>query len=255
MKPLLLLGVAALLAGPRPEARTQAPLNDRDLADIGINRPFSALNLNRSTAASRAAAEAEAAHPEHYLSPDWAPGVVLALAGRPQPVPGLRYNMVRHWLEVHDPAVPGGLRVLPVGSIWGSDVIGANGQVEAQFGAYPGPGRDGRLFFQELTAPGPVRLLLRHEVELIAPVRNIALGVNLQPGYEHHYTQLYALAPGRAGAHPLPLTEKAVLKLFGPQADPMAAYAAQHQLRYSALPDLVQLVEEHNRTAPGPAAR
>ena len=230
-------------------------LTDRDMRDVANNRPYSALNLNRADAANKSAAEAEAAHPIHYFAPDWRPGQLIGVDGVSQPVAGMRYNIVQRWLEVKDATVPGGLRVLPVGSIRGFVLADSPGQPAYQFGAYLGPRQDGRLFMQELTPDGPVHLLIRFDVESIAPVRNSALAVDLQPGLERQFTRLYVFEPTHPEARELPLTQKAVLKIFGAQAPQMASYATQKQLRYSDLPDVAKLVEHYNSTMPPAPAR
>ena len=186
----------------------------------------------------------------------WQPGQILGIDGAPQAVPGMRYNIVRRWLEVKDATVPGGLRVLPVGSIRGFMLADAPGQPAYQFGAYLGPHQDGRLFLQELTPAGPVHLLVRFDIETIAPLRNSALAVDLQPGQERQFTRLYVFEPTHPEARELALTQKAVLKIFGPQAPQMAAYANQKQLRYSDLADVAKLVEHYNSIVPpAPASK
>ena len=248
------MGLLLLTSMPH-NARAQV-INSRDLNDVANNRPYSALNLNRADAASRGAAEAEAAHPIHYFTPNWQPGQILRIEGPPQVVPGMRYNIVHRWLEVKDATVPGGLRVLPVGSIRGFVLTDAPGQPAYQFGAYLGPRQDGRLFMQELTPAGPVNLLVRFDVESIAPLRNSALAVDIQPGQERQFTRLYVFEPTHPEARELLLTQKAVLKIFGTQAPQMAAYAAQKQLRYSDLPDVAKMVEYYNSTLlPAPARK
>ena len=126
MKALLAIGLL-LLAGISHHTCAQV-LNDRDLRDVANNRPYSALNLNRATTANKAAAEAGEAHPIHYFTPDWQPGQILSIEGPPQAVPAMRYNIVHRWLEVKDATVPGGLLVLPVGSIRGFMLADAPGQ-------------------------------------------------------------------------------------------------------------------------------
>lgn len=255
MKPARILLFGLLLASAPRLTRAQV-LNDRDLRDVANNRPFSALNLNRANEANKAAVEAEEAHPIHYFTPDWRPGQVVGIDGRAQAVPGMRYNIVHRWLEVKDATVPGGLRVLPVGSIRDFVLADVPGQPAYTFGTYLSAGNDGRLFLQELTPAGPVHLLVRFDVEVIAPVRNVALAVDLQPGQERQYTRLYVAEPLRPEARELPLTQKAILRLFGSQAPQMAAYATQKQLRYADLADMARLVEHYNSTAsPAPAGR
>ena len=56
----------------------------------------------------------------------------------------MRYNIVHQWLEVKDATVPGGLRVLPAGSIRGFVLADVPGQPAHQFRAYPGPHQDDR---------------------------------------------------------------------------------------------------------------
>lgn len=124
MTALLAIGLL-LLAGISHHTCAQV-LNNRDLRDVADNRPNSA--LNRATAANKAAAEAEEVHPVHYFPPDWQPGQILSIEGPPQAVPAMRYNIVHHWLEVKDTTVPGGLRVLSVGSIRGFVLADVPGQ-------------------------------------------------------------------------------------------------------------------------------
>ena len=234
--------------------RAQAPLNDRDLRDVANDRYFSALNLNRSTAASLAAAATEAQHPLHYYDPAWRPGTVVGPDGQSRTAPGVRYNLVQYWLEVQDPTVPGGLRVLPVGSFRGFTLVAAGSEPERQFGAYRGPGPNGRLVLEELTRFGPVRLLLRHEVEFVPAVQNMALHLETSPAKEQRFSSLYAVGTGQPGAQPLPLARKAVLRLFGPDAPALASYAADHRLNFDNLTDVTRLVEHYNQLArPAPA--
>ena len=124
MKAQLAIGLL-LLAGISHHTCAQVP-NDRDLRDVANNQPYSA--LNRAAAANKAAAEAGEAHPIHYFTPDWQPGQILSIEGPPQAVLAMRYNIVHRWLEVKDATVPGGLRVLPVGSIRGFVLADVPGQ-------------------------------------------------------------------------------------------------------------------------------
>lgn len=224
----------------------QAPLNDRDLRDVANDRYFSALNLNRSTAASQAAAAAEAVHPTHYFDPTWRAGTVFGPDGQPLAAPGMRYNLVHYWLEVQDASVPGGLRVLPVGSFRGFVLAAAGSEPERHFGAYRGPGADGRLVLEELTNAGQVRLLVRHAIEYVPAVQNTALHLETQPAREQRLASLYAINPASPSAHPQALTEKAAMRLFGKDAPAMASYATSHQLHFSELTDLVRLVDYYN---------
>ena len=72
MKTLLPVGLLLLAVLSLP-VRAQA-IHANDLTDVANSRPYSALNLNRADAATRAAAEAEANHPIHYFTPDWRTG-------------------------------------------------------------------------------------------------------------------------------------------------------------------------------------
>lgn len=239
--PAFSLLLLATLAG-----YSQAPLNDRDLRDVANNRYFSALNLNRSNTASLAAAAAEAASPLHYFDPTWRAGTILGPDGQPRTTPGMRYNLVHCWLEVQDASVPGGLRVLPVGSFRGFVLAAAGSDPERRFGTYRGPGANGRLVLEELSNAGPVRLLIRHEVEYIPAVQNAALHVETQPAREQRFASLYAASPASPKAHPQALTEKAVMQLFGKDSGLMASYATSHQLHCGELPELVRLVDHYN---------
>ena len=155
---------------------------------------------------------------------------------------------------MRDAAVPGGLRVLPVGSIRGFVLAAAPGQPAYQFGTYLGPGGEGRLFMEELTPAGPLHLLVRFDVESVTPVRNAALAVDTRAGYERHFTRLYVADPAHEKVRELPLTQKAVLKIFGERAPQMAAYAAEKNLRYPDIADVAELVQHYNRTVPPGAA-
>ena len=176
----------------------------------------------------------------------------MGIAGGTLPVVSMRYNLVRRWLEVQDATVPGGLRVLPVGSIRGFILAETRGQNAHEFGAYLGPSGEGRLFLEELTPKGPVHLLVRHDVETIAPVRNPALNVEMRTGAERQYTSLYVHTPAHPEARTLALNRKAVLKLFGNRTGQLADYATQQHLSYSSLADVMQLVEQYNHSAPVP---
>ena len=240
--PLLLAALAS---------HAQAPLNDRDLSDVANNKYFSALNLNRANAASQAAAAAEAAYPLHYFDPAWRAGTLFGPDGQSLAVKGMRYNLVHHWLEVQDATVPGGLRVLPVGSFRGFVLAAAGPDPERRFGTYRGAGS--RLVLEEVSNPGPVRLLLRHEVEYIPAVQNRALHIETQAAGEHRSSSLYAATPASPNAYPQVLGEKAALRLFGPDAPAMASYASSHQLRFGDLAALVRLVDYYNTIHPQPA--
>ena len=255
MKNCLSLPAFSLLLLATLAGYAQAPLNDRDLRDVANDRYFSALNLNRSTAASQTAALAEAAYPEHYFDPTWRAGTILGPNGQPMATPGMRYNLVHYWLEVQDASVPGGLRVLPVGSFRGFVLAAAGGEPERHFGAYRGPGADGRLVLEELNNTGPVRLLVRHEVEYIPAVQNAALHLETQPAREQRLASLYATSMASPSAHPQALTEKAAMRLFGKDAPVMASYATSHQLHFGELGELVRLVDYYNAsyTRSGPA--
>ena len=93
---------------------------------------------------------------------------------------------------------------------------------------------------------------MRFDVESVAPVRNAALAVDTRAGYERQFTCLYVADPAHEKVRELPLTQKAVLKMFGERAPQMAAYAAEKNPRY---PDNVaELVQHYNRTVPPGAA-
>ncbi|AMJ64112.1 hypothetical protein [Hymenobacter sp. PAMC 26628] len=241
----LVLGALGLLSRP---ARAQSGLNSKDLEDISHGRPTSTQNLNQANTADERALAAEAAHVAHYYDPDWVPGALLPIKGEAQPVPGLRYNLVHHWVEAQDPTVPGGVRLYPVGSLRGFVLNNAPGRPGHRFGAYR-VGGAGRLLLEELTE-GPVRLLLGYDLELVGAVRNAAIGVETQAAQFRRTSELYVATPARPLAQPLALGQRAVLRLFGAAEGDMALYARQHTLRYDNLTDVVQLVDHFNATMP-----
>ena len=248
----LVLGALGLISRP---ARAQAGLNSKDLEDISHGRPTSTQNLNQANTAAEQALAAAAAHVAHYYDPDWVPGSLLPIKGEPQPVPGLRYNLVHHWVEVRDATVPGGVRLYPVGSLRGFVLNNAPGRLGHRFGAYR-VGGAGRLLLEELTE-GPVRLLLGYDLELVGAVRNVAIGVETQAAQFRRTSELYVAIPTRPLAQPLAqplaLSQRTVLHLFGAAAGDMALYAQQHSLRYDNLTEVVQLVDHFNATLlPGP---
>lgn len=246
MKYRLPLLAFSLLLTAALKGRAQAPLSDRDLLDVANDRYFSALNLNRSAAASQVAAAAEAAHPLHYFDPAWRAGTIFGPSGQSLATTGMRYNLVHYWLEVQDATVPGGLRVLPVGSFRGFVLAAAGSEPERRFGAYRGPGTNGRLVLEELNSSGPVRLLVRHEVEYIPAVQNAALHLETQPAREQRLASLYATSPASPHTLPQPLTEKAVMRLFGKDAPALATYATSHQVHFGELPEVIRLVDYYN---------
>lgn len=241
----LCLVLGGLVLAGRP-ARAQAGLNTKDLEDISHGRPTSTQNLNQANTADERAAAAEAAHVAHYYDPDWVPGSLLTVKGEPQPVPGLRYNLVHHWVEVRDPAVPGGVRLYPLGSLRGFVLNNAPGRPGHRFGAYR-VGGEGRLLLEELNE-GPLYLLLGYDLELVGAVRNAAVNVETQASQFRRTSTLYVATPARAQAQALALNQRAVLRLFGPAEGDMALYAQQHNLRYDNLNDMVRLVDYFNTT-------
>ncbi|MGI4883995.1 MAG: hypothetical protein ACRYFR_03440 [Janthinobacterium lividum] len=241
----LLLGALGL-AGP--PARAQSGLNNKDLEDISHGRPTSTQNLNQANTADERAVAAEAAHVAHYYNPDWVPGALLPIKGEPQPVPGLRYNLVHHWVEVQDATVPGGVRLYPVGSLRGFVLNNAAGRPGHRFGAYR-VGGEGRLLLEELTE-GPVLLLLGYDLELVGAVRNAAIGVETQAAQFRRTSELYVATPARPQAQKMALGQRAVLHLFGAAEGDMALYAQQHTLHYDNLTDVVRLVDHFNTTPP-----
>jgi hypothetical protein len=241
----LVLGTLGLVSRP---VRAQSGLNSKDLEDISHGRPTSTQNLNQANTADERALAAEAARVVHYYDPDWTPGSLLPIKGEPQPTPGLRYNLVHHWVEAQDPAVPGGVRLYPVGSLRGFVLNNAPGRPGHRFGAYR-VGGEGRLLLEELTE-GPVRLLLGYDLELVGSVRNAAVGVETQAAQFRRTSELYVATPARAQAQKMALGQRAVLRLFGAAEGDMTLYAQQHSLRYDNLTDVVRLVDHFNATLP-----
>ncbi|OGX92014.1 hypothetical protein [Hymenobacter coccineus] len=244
----LVLGALGLASRP---ARAQSGLNSKDLEDISHGRPTSTQNLNQANTADERALTAEAAHVAHYYNPDWVPGALLPIKGEPQAAPGLRYNLVHHWVEAQDATVPGGVRLYLVGSLRGFVLNNAPGQAGHRFGAYR-VGGAGRLLLEELTE-GPVRLLLGYDLELVGAVRNAAIGVETQAAQFRRTSELYVATPARAQAQKMALSQRAVLRLFGAAEGDMALYAQQHNLHYDNLTEVVRLVDHFNSSlTPGP---
>lgn len=235
---LVLLGLGcAALAGP---ARAQTA---RDLSEIGVdlyqraNAPDALARMRKDLANA----------PEAYLVALDQPGTLVLPDRRRVRVPAARYNVALHLLEARDST---GSHVWPPGSLHGFYL--GRGPEARHFRTYAV--RDGSTktdFVEVLTVDDDCPLVLAlqhryvHEDAVLDPVlRTETRRARTEIG------QVVVAGPGARPGEPLrpvPLTERAVLRLFGPQAAAVQAFAAKERLGYTDLAQVLRLVEYYNQ--------
>ncbi|GAA3943524.1 hypothetical protein [Hymenobacter algoricola] len=181
-----------------------------------------------------------------YFTPDWLPGTLWLPGGEKAPVAALRYNLALRLVEVRDPTIPAGVRIVPVGSLRGF-TLGAEGKAGSRSFEARSVDRsaNSRNFFEVLNA-GALQLLLLHTLDEKAANWIAAYNLETRPASIGRVTRLFVARPGQQLVEELPLKRKAAEKLFGDKATQVAAYAAGKNLSYEQVPDLVWMVDYYN---------
>ena len=232
-----LLVLSALAAAP---AQAQAA---RDLTEIGLdlyqraNAPDALAKMRKDLVNA----------PEAYLVSKDQPGTLVLLNKRRVQVPVMKYNVALRLLEVRDST---GSHVWPPGSL---------------DGFYLGKGGDARHFRSLPVRIGSTRTDF---VEVLTPTDDSPIVLGLQNHYLHEDAQvdpilrtetkaartgigqMVVAGPGNNPKEPLrelALNQRSVAKLFGTSAPQIEAYAVKEHLTYTALPDVLHLVEYYNR--------
>jgi hypothetical protein len=195
-----------------------------------------------------------AASPLTYYDSDWRPGIVKLANGQELKAP-MRYNLVARALEIQrpgPPAKPDSVLVLP--QFQTVQLGTALASVNREFVAHPYQSeesrRDYNLFEKINSVPGPVDLLLLHEVIAQTTSTAFAPGGTGRPADQRieRVSRLYARTPKRTTVQEINLNKTGVLSLFGKDANRMASYASAHNLSFTDLAHVVQLVDEYNKT-------
>lgn len=204
----------------------------------------------------RALDDLRSASPLTYYDSDWRTGMVKLANGQGM-MAQMRYNLVARTLEIHRPGPPARPdTVLLLQQFQEAQFGTALPAVHREFVAHPYQSEQSRHdynLFEKLTAaPGPVQLLLLHDVVLqSSPTASVTPGGTGKPTVQNieRVSRLYARVPKRPTVQEIGLNKATILKLFGADANRMATYATAHTLSFTDLDHVVQLVDEYNKTA------
>ncbi|WP_133271360.1 hypothetical protein [Hymenobacter radiodurans] len=194
------------------------------------------------------------ASPLTYYDSDWRPGTVKLANGQEIKAP-MRYNLVARALEIQrpgPPAKPDSVLLLP--QFQAAQFGTALPSLFREFVAHPYQSDQSRhdlnLFEKINSVPGPVDLLLLHEVVAQTTSSAFAPGGTGRPADQRieRVSRLYARTPKRTTVQEINLNKTGVLYLFGKDANRMASYASAHKLTFVDLAHVVQIVDEYNRT-------
>jgi len=239
--PLLTLLVAA------PLARAQSGQNQSDLNDLTNISSTLYLRANTPEAIARMRKDLTAA-PEAYVIAMPLPGVLVAANGRRYRVPAVKYNVALRLLEATDST---GSHVWPPGSLDGF-YLGQNREAR-HFRTYAVRLGSTQPDFVEVltTRPNPPLLLalahryLHEDAEIDPTLRTEKRAARSVIG------QNIVAGPGTPNSkeplRELVLTQKNVLKLFGPEAAAVAAYALRQKLGYTDLGQVLQMFDYYNQ--------
>lgn len=194
------------------------------------------------------------ASPLTYYDSDWRPSTAKLADGREVKAP-MRYNLVTQALEIQRASTLGlsdSVLVLPqflavqlgtaVPAMYRDFIIETYESATSQ--------RDHNLFERITQTAGPVQLLLLHEVILESTAPAFAPGGTGRPAEQtvQRVSRLYARLPNRSRIREVSLSKRAILHLFGNDSGRMSEYAVAHQLSFTDLAQVVQLVDEYNKT-------
>lgn len=209
---------------------------------------------NRNAQRLRLLEQFRLASPLTYYDSDWRPGTAKLADGREVKAP-MRYNLVTQALEIRRASTLGlsdSVLVLPqflavqlgtaVPAMYRDFVMETYESATSQ--------RDYNLFERITQTAGPVQLLLLHEVILESTAPAFAPGVTGRPAEQtvQRVSRLYARLPNRLRVREVSLNKRAILNLFGNDSGRMSEYAVAHQLSFTDLAQVVQLVDEYNKT-------
>ena len=246
MKFVSAIALPALLLLPLL-SRAQSGQNQSDLNDLTNLSSSLYMRANTPEAIARMRKDLAEA-PEAYVVAQPLPGVLVTAAGRRYRVRSLRYNVALRLLEATDST---GSHVWPPGSLDGF-YLGQNREAR-HFRTYAVKlGSTQPDFVEVLTAQlnPPLVLALAHryfhEDAQFDPIlrtekrpARTAIGQNILAG------------PGTPSSkeplRELTLSQKNVLKLFGPEAPAVAAYATRQNLTYTDLGQVLQLFDFYNQ--------
>jgi hypothetical protein len=209
----------------------------------------------RNGQGQRVLEEMRAASPLTYYDSDWRTGI-LKLANGQEMKAQMRYNLVARALEIHRPGPPARPdTVLLLQQFQAAQFGTTMPGVYREFVAHPYQSeqsrRDYNLFEKISSVPGPVDLLLLHEVIAQTTTSTFSPGGTGRPAEQNiqRVSRLYARMPKRSTVQEISLNKTGVLYLFGRDANRMAAYASAHNLSFTDLEHVVRLVDEYNKTA------
>ncbi len=249
MKTLFFSTCALTLLATAPLARAQTGQNLSDLNDLTNLSTNLYLQANTPEAMARMRKDLAAA-PEAYVVSGAMPGVLAAANGRRYRVASLRYNVALRLLEATDST---GSHVWPPGSLDGF-YLGQNSEAR-HFRTYQVRlGSTQPDFVEVLTArPNPPLVLalahryLHEDAEIDPILRTEKRAARSAVG------QSIVAGPGTPNSkeplRELTLTQKNVLKLFGPEAAAVAAYALRQNLGYTDLGQVLQMFVFFNQLA------
>lgn len=243
----LAFGLSLLTMQARAQAQT-----GRDIADLGMdifqraNSPGALAKMHKELINA----------PEAYLMRAAQPGSLVLLNKKSLKIPALKYNVALQLLEVEDST---GSHVWPPGSL---------------DGFYLGRGPTARHFRTATVRDGSTRTDF---VEVLTVDDNSPIVVALLHHYLHEDAQVDPIlrtptkaarteigqiimagpglkltdAKNKEPLRPLDLNERSVLKLFGSQANAVAAYAAKEHLNYNDLTQVLRMAEYYNQKLVG----
>ena len=255
MKTALLSLLTASLIGagtlvPRA-VRAQRALNNYDLTTIAqSNTNNNGYNtyLPNGRAEEVGPESYKTTPPEGYLSASWQCGTLRAIRGNSTQPLAIRYNLQYNLMEVRDSS-NALTRTIPLDRLEGFSMQASPTQSAQVFTAvnFRYSGSRVRTFMQELHPTGSkLQLLAWYRYAQIAARTNAALGVEIQPAQAAKEVLLMMRPTAEVPATEVTLGRKAVLRLFGPQAPQVEAYAKGRNLSFDDANQVVELVTYYN---------
>ena len=165
-------------------------------------------------------------------------GYLRLLNGHRVLVPGLRYNVSQHVLQVQDSLQADSTHFWPLATLRGFD-LGTEDDGPLAVHHYRT-----RLVQEGRQAPHPEAI----EVLTATDAGPLLLGWLTQVGSSG---PMLVAGPGKGGpdeaVHSLELSQAAILRLCGSHATEVQAYAASHHLYFSQPADVAQMLDQYNK--------